>query len=291
MPDLIIDHLSKSYGRTRALDDISCCIQPGLFGLLGPNGAGKTTLIRIIATLLSPSCGSLRYDTHSWKQPESVRPLIGYLPQKFSLYKTIRVEEALTHIGRLKGIPSKSLAGQVAQAMDRVNLTEWRHKKIQELSGGMVRRVGIAQSLLGNPPIIVIDEPTAGLDPEERIRFRQVLRSLEQDSIVIISTHIVEDIDSICTHTAMLDRGHLVFCGTIADARLLADGKVFTARVAEEEYTRLLQTETVVFSERQEGGYAVRLVTETPPPGATPVSPTLEDSYMATVGHRNEKAG
>lgn len=289
MSELIIDHLSKSYGHTQALRDVSCCIQPGLFGLLGPNGAGKTTLIRIIASLLSPSSGSLRYGDRSWKHPESIRPLIGYLPQKFSLYKTVRVEEALTHIGRMKGIAKDALPREVEKTMERVNLTALRRKKIQELSGGMVRRVGIAQSILGNPPIIVIDEPTAGLDPEERIRFRQVLRSLEQNSIVLISTHIVEDIDSICTHTAILDKGQLTFCGSIADARQLAVGRVFEAVVSEEDYSQMLQTEKVVFSERKDTGYQVRLVTDIPPEGAVAVSPTLEDSYMAQVGHHDEK--
>lgn len=290
MAELIIDHLSKSYGHTQALRDVTLHIKPGLFGLLGPNGAGKTTLIRIIATLLSPTQGTLSYEGRSWKKPETVRPLIGYLPQKFSLYKTIRVEEALTHIGRLKGIPGDTLPKQVEETLERLNLTKQRRQKIQELSGGMIRRVGIAQSILGNPPIIVIDEPTAGLDPEERIRFRQVLRSLEQSSIVLISTHIVEDIDSICTHTAMLDKGHMVFCGTIAHAKDMAEGKVFEATVCEADYARMLQTETVVFSERQENGYKIRLVTDAPPPGAERVAPTLEDSYMAQVGHHNESA-
>lgn len=280
---LHIQGLVKNYGKFCALKHLDLKIEPGMFGLLGPNGAGKTTLMRIVTTLIPASQGKIKYDDLDWKDTQQVRQIIGYLPQKFSLYKHIRVQEALLHIATLKGVTDKEET--VHSILEKVNLLEQKNKKIGELSGGMVRRVGIAQAMIGKPKIIVVDEPTAGLDPEERIRFRKLLRGLGKDSIVIISTHIVEDIESTCNQVAVLKQGNLIASGTIDDIAHAAKGKVWEIFVSQEQFYDQADQWEVISSHKIENGFQMRVISESQPPHGREVTPTLEDGYLYLMKH------
>lgn len=284
METLILSGVSKNYGKHIALQDVSLEIEFGMFGLLGPNGAGKTTLMRILTTLISASSGEIRFGNLNWNEPHKIRNLIGYLPQKFSLYKQIKVREALQHIAKLKGIQSDN-DKVVDSVIEKVNLSDQRDKKIGKLSGGMVRRLGIAQAILGDPKIIVVDEPTAGLDPEERIRFRKLLRQLGRETIVIISTHIVEDIEATCDKAAILHKGQLIKNGDIHTLGKLAQGKVWEVSVSEDDFHTVYEKCNIISSHRKDNIYRLRILSEEPPMNAglfspSLVTPTLEDAYL-----------
>lgn len=284
METLILSGVSKNYGKHIALQDVSLEIEFGMFGLLGPNGAGKTTLMRILTTLISASSGEIRFGNLNWNEPHKIRNIIGYLPQKFSLYKQIKVREALQHIAKLKGIQSDN-DKVVDSVIEKVNLSDQRDKKIGKLSGGMVRRLGIAQAILGDPKIIVVDEPTAGLDPEERIRFRKLLRQLGRETIVIISTHIVEDIEATCDKAAILHKGQLIKNGDIHTLGKLAQGKVWEVSVSEDDFHTVYEKCNVISSHRTDNIYRLRILSEEPPMNASLfspslVTPTLEDAYL-----------
>lgn len=281
---LILSGVSKNYGKHIALQNVSLEIEFGMFGLLGPNGAGKTTLMRILTTLLSASSGEIRFGNLNWNEPHKIRNIIGYLPQKFSLYKQIKVREALQHIAKLKGIQSNNDKA-VDSVIEKVNLSDQRDKKIGKLSGGMVRRLGIAQAILGDPKIIVVDEPTAGLDPEERIRFRRLLRQLGRETIVIISTHIVEDIEATCDKAAILHKGQLIKSGDIHTLGKIAQGKVWEVSVSEDDFHSMYEKCNVISSHRTDNIYRLRILSEEPPMNAglfspSLVTPSLEDAYL-----------
>lgn len=282
MHSLKINQLTKNYGKNTALDEVTLEIEPGTFGLLGPNGAGKTTFMRILTTLIPPTSGEISFGERKWTDPQEVRKLIGYLPQRFSLYKNITVREVLQHIAILKGVE-----GDIRQVVDvlieKVNLTEHCNKKMGKLSGGMVRRVGIAQAILGDPKIIVVDEPTAGLDPEERIRFRKLLRQLSRELIVIISTHIVEDIEATCDNGAILYKGHLIEQGNIGKLGELARGKVWTMMVTQNEFYDLSERWNVISCQRVNNQYLLRILADQPPFRAVLAEPTLEDGYLLAM--------
>ncbi len=288
MSELIIRNLNKSYNKLKALSDINLDIKPGMFGLLGPNGAGKTTLMRTITTLLEIEQGTIGFGDLSWKNANSVRELIGYLPQKFSLYKHIKVEEALNHIAVLKGIKVDKKK-QVEDVLERFNLIEERSKKISQLSGGMLRRVGIAQAILGNPKIVVVDEPTAGLDPEERIRFRNALTAIKKDTIVIISTHIVEDIEATCDQVGVLNKGKLLYNGDISSMRNRAKGKVYEITVKRDEVYEVEKEVTVVSKKNVDDNIKLRFISDGYNSQWIEVEPSLEDSYLYLVGNDYEK--
>ncbi len=288
MSELIIRNLNKSYNKLKALSDINLDIKPGMFGLLGPNGAGKTTLMRTITTLLEIEQGTIGFGDLSWENANSVRELIGYLPQKFSLYKHIKVEEALNHIAVLKGIKVDKKK-QVEDVLERFNLIEERSKKISQLSGGMLRRVGIAQAILGNPKIVVVDEPTAGLDPEERIRFRNALTAIKKDTIVIISTHIVEDIEATCDQVGVLNKGKLLYNGDISSMRNRAKGKVYEITVKRDEVYEVEKEVTVVSKKNVDDNIKLRFISDEYNSQWIEVEPSLEDSYLYLVGNDYEK--
>ncbi|ASS76532.1 hypothetical protein CIG75_17245 [Tumebacillus algifaecis] len=277
--ELKLEQVSKNFGKVRALEDISITIPTGMFGLLGPNGAGKTTLMRILTTLLPKSGGQISFGEVDWSKTQEVRGLIGYLPQNFSLYKQMKVHEVLDHLAVLKGL-QKNRAQIIEQVLQQVNLYDQKDKKIGQLSGGMVRRVGIAQAILGDPPILIVDEPTAGLDPEERIRFRKLLRQLGEHSIVIISTHIVEDIEATCDRAAILHQGKLIAHGYIGELGELAEGNVWHLEVTQDEYYQVADSLHVISSHRVGDRYQVRFLANIPPIGAVPVSPSLEEGYL-----------
>ena len=213
---IIIKNLSKHYGAKQALNNITLTIETGMFGLLGRNGAGKTTLMRLLATTLNKSSGDINICGFDIDKVKEIRTLVGYLPQDFSMYPRMTVYEAMDYLGVLSNIPSKARREKIPELLKRVNLNDCQKIKIKALSGGMKRRLGIAQSILHDPKVLIVDEPTAGLDPEERVRFREMLCEIADNRIVILSTHIVEDIEKTCEKIAVLDSGELIFNGLLS---------------------------------------------------------------------------
>jgi ABC-type multidrug transport system ATPase subunit len=212
-----IDHLTRKFGRTQAVAGVNLQVGPGVFGLLGPNGAGKTSLLRMMATVLQPSSGSLRLlgrDPHNYSQRREIRRRLGYLPQNLGYYPGFTVVEFVEYFALLKEMPPARIPAAVADAVERVALGEEARSKLRTLSGGMLRRVGIAQAIVNDPELLLLDEPTAGLDPEQRVQFRAVLRELGETSTVVVSTHLVEDVGAACTEVALIDRGNIAFRGT-----------------------------------------------------------------------------
>lgn len=282
-----IEGLSKSYGRVTALRNLSLCVDNGMFGLLGPNGAGKTTLMRIIATLLRPTHGQVRvggYDVV--RQPGQVRRMLGYLPQEFGFWRRLNAWEVLDYIAVLKGISSvRDRRKEISRVLEVVRLTDHARQRVGGFSGGMKQRLGVAQALLANPRVLVVDEPTAGLDPEERIRFRNFLSDLSGDRVVVLSTHIVADVESTCSSMALLRRGEVVFVGTPDHLRRQAVGRVWELELPEADYQRL-QRDLKVISSRRTGKDVVArvLADQRPGAGALPAEPDLQDAYVAAMG-------
>jgi ABC-2 type transport system ATP-binding protein len=215
--EIIIENLSKNFGNIQALKNVSIHIEKGIFGLIGRNGAGKTTLMRIIATLLNKSVGNVTVCGIPVENAKEIRKLIGYLPQDFSVYPNMRVYEAMDYLGVLSGLNKSVRTKRTNELLQEVNLSNSKKLKVKALSGGMKRRLGIAQALLNDPQVLIVDEPTAGLDPEERVRFRNLLRDVAGDRIVLLSTHIVEDIEKTCEKIAVLNKGELFYNGTLKD--------------------------------------------------------------------------
>lgn len=289
MKNIEINHLSKRYKNgVIALDDISFTVGSGVFGLLGHNGAGKTTLMKALVTVLEPSAGTIRicgYDTK--KQGEQVRRNIGYLPQELTMYPALSVFDFVNYMAELKGVYDKKAVNEV---LEQVEMLEFSKRKIGQLSGGMKRRVGIAQALVGNPKILIVDEPTAGLDPEERVRFRGVLSRFAKDGkTVLLSTHIVEDVHQICDELAVLRKGHLFYTGTSAELMKRVEGKVKVLRLEQEEQLIELQKQAVVLSTTYENhGLLARIMDEdTIFTNLPPVSETLEDAYVYCMGGKS----
>lgn len=279
--DIIIKNLSKNYGGKRALNQVNLTITPGMFGLLGPNGAGKTTLMKILATLIPKSAGDVSICGLDISKGKDIRPMIGYLPQDFSMYGSMGAGEALDYLGVLSGIPRKERQERIASLLAQVNLEGEVRTKVRSMSGGMRRRLGIAQALLHDPKVLIVDEPTAGLDPEERIRFRNLLCETASSRIVILSTHIVGDIEATCENIGVLNEGELIFKGTVAELLKEAEGKMYTAEVSRMEIDRIKES-YVVTSMVMQGSHAqIRFLAENPPfESARPSEVNVEDAYM-----------
>lgn len=288
-----IKNLSKQYpGGKFALRDVNLQIKSGMFGLLGPNGAGKTTLMRILVTLLKPTAGEVSIDGMDiYKNRKQIRKLIGYLPQEFSNFPKLAVWEFLDYTASLGGIRKKSeRLSKVDELLEMVGLFDFRDRLTSKLSGGMKRRLGIAQTLICDPQIIIVDEPTVGLDPEERLRFRNLMADLSRhDVIIILSTHIVGDISSTCTDMALLNQGKIVFNGHPAELVDSAKGKVWKVTTLHQDLDKLKEKYPVISAVPAEGGYELRLVADELDDGnVTAVDPNLEDSYiyfMQSVGY------
>lgn len=249
---LTLSHISKNYGKFCAVKDISLEMENGLYGMLAPNGAGKTTLIKMIATLLFPTEGEITYDgMNILKMGESYRDLLGYLPQQFGYYKNQSPKKYLQYLAALKGLPKEGLKEKIEALLQLVGLREVADKKMKKFSGGMIQRVGIAQALLNDPKILILDEPTAGLDPKERARFRNLISSLSRDRIVILSTHIVSDIESIANQVIMLKDKQLYQMDTVANICSELDGKVFECSIQEKEFP-LMEEQYLILGVRQE---------------------------------------
>jgi ABC-2 type transport system ATP-binding protein len=281
--------LIKIYpGPVTALAGIDLDVPPGMFGLLGPNGAGKTTLMRILAGLLEPTSGSVTLDGEDVvADPRRVRRRLGYLPQEFGFYPHLSGEAMLVYLLRLKGVEApgglERLAGEL---LERVNLGAAARRKLKGYSGGMRQRLGIAQAIAGDPRILIVDEPTAGLDPEERMRFYRLLAELAADRIVLLSTHIVEDVAVLCPRFAIIREGRLVAETSPSAARAAIEGRIFEGRVGSGDLESLRRERQVIQAVLVEGENRVRVhVAEgEPPAGFRPVAATLEDAYLLRMG-------
>ncbi len=229
--EIKIEHLNKRCGNKNILKDICLNIPVGMYGLLGENGAGKTTLMRILATVSEPTAGMVQINGVDIKNKKKIRQIIGYLPQEFSVYPDMSVYSALDYLGILAELPQKIRKERINQLLKQVNLEQEKDKRFKNLSGGMKRRFGIAQALLNNPEILIIDEPTAGLDPEERLRFYNLLSELAMERIIILSTHIASDIEATCSKAAVICRGNVIFQGDISELIKLGENKVYTATI------------------------------------------------------------
>ncbi len=284
---LTIDGVSKTYPNgVQALKWVSLEIHTGMFGLLGPNGAGKSTLMRTIATLQAPDEGSINFVGFDvMKDQEEIRNLLGYLPQEFGLYPRVSVEAMLSHLAVLKGIVNKNLRKELVGALlNRVNLWEMRRKAVGTLSGGMKQRLGIAQALIGNPSLIIVDEPTAGLDPAERNRFLNLLSEIGENTVVILSTHIVEDVEELCTDMAIINRGRVIMQGNPLESIDNIEGRIWRKRITKDELP-VFRTKYKVISEKLISGQPeIRVLEDIPPRDSfESVVPDLADVYFSII--------
>ena len=287
---LQIENVSKCYTPgIFSLQNINLTLRPGVIGLLGPNGAGKSTLMRILSTISQPTSGRVLWnDVNINQDPNKLRTVLGYLPQDFGVYPNLNAIEFLSYLAALKGLDAKRAQKRIEELLVLVNLTEVRKRALGAYSGGMRQRVGIAQALLNDPQLLIVDEPTVGLDPEERVRFRNLLSDLSGERIVLLSTHIVSDVEAIATDIAIMNRGQLLVHQT--PERLLAnvEGKVWEVVVPSDEVSSVRQRYQVSSTTRRSDGVHVRVVTEIPPAlgKAHHVIPTLEDAYFHIIADR-----
>lgn len=281
--ELSIEHISKQFKDFTAVDDVSLHITPGVWGLLGANGAGKTTLMRMIAGIMTPSSGEILYDKipiHELK--ESYRDVFGYLPQEFGFYPEFTVKDYLEYVAVLKGLTAKDSKRRIHELLEQLTLSPVKNKKIIKLSGGMKRRVGIAQALLNEPEILILDEPTSGLDPGERVRFRNLLSEFAHDRIVLISTHIVSDVEYIATQNAVMKNGKLLAKGTTEELVKMVDQKVWTARIPINRLTEYEKRLPIVNIRNEDSGQiSIRYLSDAPcTEDSRPAAPHLEDLYL-----------
>lgn len=279
---IVIQNVDKFYGRKQALKDVSLTINQGMFGLLGRNGAGKTTLMKTLATLHCKRNGSITVCGIPVENAKEIRRITGYLPQDFSMYPSMTVMESLDYLGVLSGMDNNLRKERCSLLLKRVNLTEHKNKKVGALSGGMKRRLGIAQALLHDPKVLIVDEPTAGLDPEERIRFRNLLCEVAEERIVILSTHIVGDIEATCEDIAIMNDGEILWQGTVSDLIHSAEGKVFTVQAPKQELSHIRKNYIVTGMLTQNEYTTVRLISNNIPDleGVVTAYPNVEDAYM-----------
>ena len=291
MNTLKINNLTKTYPNgVKALNGINLEITNGMFGLLGPNGAGKSSLMRTLATLQEADSGTATLDgIDILKQPEELRKVLGYLPQEFGVYPGITAEQLLDHMAILKGIiNSKERKQLVDYLLDKVNLYEKRKKNVKSFSGGMKQRVGIAQALIGNPKLIIVDEPTAGLDPGERNRFYNLLSEVGKQVIVILSTHIVDDVRELCTKMAVMNLGQIVYHGTPQNALNELEGKVFRKIVSREELEGHAKQYSIISNKMVGGQPLIHVFSESNPGnGFEPIYPSLEDVFFSKINISN----
>lgn len=287
---LDIKGLSKTYSNgVQAIKNVSLTLNEGMFGLLGPNGAGKSSLMRTIATLQEADEGSIHLDSIDvLKQKTAVRQLLGYLPQEFGVYPKISAELMLNHIAQLKGISSKTERKEmVGYLLNKVNLYKDKKKSLGTYSGGMKQRFGIAQALMGNPQLIIVDEPTAGLDPAERNRFYNLLSEIGENTIVILSTHIVEDISTLCSNFAIICQGEVLFTGTPDDAIRQLEGKIFAKTISKTDILRYREKYKVVSTQLKSGKLSIRILSESnPTEDFMAVTPDLEDVYFTRISSK-----
>ena len=278
---IVIRNLNKFYGKKQALHDVNLRIEKGMFGLLGRNGAGKTTLMKTLATLLQKKSGEITVYGIPIENEKEIRKIIGYLPQEFSMYPTMNVYEAMDYLAILSGLGKQERKARIEMLLEQVHLADSKNKKVKALSGGMKRRLGIAQALLNNPEVLIVDEPTAGLDPEERIRFRNLLSEIAEERIVILSTHIVGDIEATCENIAILDEGKVLYSGTVDSLLKEAEGKVFIRTVNNrQELSKLKKAFFITEMHTQGKQIYIRYVAENADDNSVSCEPNIEDAYM-----------
>ncbi len=291
--NLEIKNLSKTYDNgVEAMKDVNLSIGKGMFGLLGPNGAGKSTLMRTIATLQDADSGTVHFgDIDVAKNPDALRRTLGYLPQEFGVYPSVTAEEVLNHIADLKGIANKKERKEVVEALlEKINLYDVRKKKLGTYSGGMKQRFGIGQALLGDPQLIIADEPTAGLDPIERNRFYNLLSEIGENIVVILSTHIVEDVSTLCNDMAIIGDGEVLLTGSPEEIEASLEGKLWELQIEKSELASYESEFNVISSRFHMGKLIITVVAdESPSEKFTPKAPTLEDAYFNVLF--NQKQG
>ncbi len=290
--ELKMEHLSKRFKDKRAVDDVSLTLTKGVWGLLGANGAGKTTLMRMIADITTPTGGAVFYDGKDiHKMGEAYRELFGYLPQDFGYSRDFTVKDYLEYVAALKAVPVRETTKKIDHLLENLTLSDVKEKKIAKLSGGMKRRVGIAQAMLNDPRILVMDEPTAGLDPGERVRFRNFISEFSQDRIVLISTHIVSDIEYIATRNAIMKAGRITAVGTTEELVKKMEGKVWTCTVPARELASYeMRLRIINRRSEDDGQVSIRYLSETPDiSGAAAAQPRLEDLYLWYFPQENLK--
>ena len=283
---LTIENIGKTYrGGKLALRDFSLEVGPGILGLLGPNGAGKSTLMRILATITLPTTGRAIWDgADIARSPDGLRSVLGYLPQDFGVYANLNAVEFLEYIAAAKGLDGRAARRRIDELLDVVNLVDAKSRPLGQYSGGMKQRVGIAQALLNDPQLLIVDEPTAGLDPEERLRFRNLLSELGGDRIVILSTHIVSDVETCATSIALISQGRLVIHDAPEALLRSVDGRVWEWVIPSAELPAVRQRHPTSSAIHRSDGVHVRLVADASPgAGAAPAPPTLEDAYLHWV--------
>lgn len=290
---LKITNLNKEYkGGKKALSNFSLELENGILGLLGPNGAGKSTLMRILATITLPSSGQITWNgTDIVKNPNALRKVLGYLPQDFGVYPQLTAYEFLEYMAAVKGLKGSALKTRIHSLLEEVNLLHVRNKAISSFSGGMRQRIGIAQVLLNDPQLIIMDEPTVGLDPEERVRFRNLLSHLSGDRIIILSSHIVSDIETLASNIAIVNNGVLLKHDYPYEILQMAEGKVYEADVKQEELESFSKVYRVIHAMRQKTGWKVRFINDS----FLPAHPTqeqtkasLEDVYLSLVSENSK---
>jgi ABC-2 type transport system ATP-binding protein len=295
---LVVENLSKEYRggaqRVRALSNVEFSLGPGVLGLLGPNGAGKSTLMRILATITQPTAGRVLWnDADIAREPDAVREVLGYLPQDFGVYPHLNAIEFLEYLAAVKGVSAGAARTRIRQLLELVNLTGAAKRPLGGYSGGMRQRIGIAQALLNDPQLLIVDEPTAGLDPEERVRFRNLLSELSGERIVILSTHIVSDIEAVATSIAIMEQGHLLAHDSPEVLLGSVSGKIWEVVIPSSELTAVRQKYLVSSTAHRSDGIHARVVADVAPDKALrPMDPSLEDAYLfALASHRISDGG
>ncbi len=279
---LVIENVSKQYGRGPwALRDFTLQLGTGVLGLLGPNGAGKTTLMSILATITRASQGRVLWNgADVAADPDALRAVLGYLPQDFGVYANLNAVEFLEYLAAVKGLDAATSRRRIDELLNLVNLADVRKRPLGGYSGGMKQRVGIAQALLNDPQLLIVDEPTAGLDPEERVRFRNLLSELSGERIVILSTHIVSDVEATATDIALIAQGKLVEHASPEELLQKVEGRVWEWVLPSAELNAARQSYLISNTTRRSDGVHARVLAETPPKGAQPIAPNLEDAYL-----------
>lgn len=282
---LQINSITKTYNRNfEALKDFNLTLDSGILGLLGPNGAGKSTLMKIIATILKPSSGTVHLNGEDiQKNPDAIRNVLGYLPQNFGVYPNLTAQEYLSYLAALKGLDAKSSKARIDELLNLVNLPDVGNKRLSEFSGGMKQRVGIAQALLNDPQIIIVDEPTVGLDPEERARFAHLITEISENKIIILSTHIVSDIEATATKIAIIKNGINIVHDTSENILKEVQGKVYKIIIPSSEFQSIKSKYKITKSQRRPDGIHITILTDDPPIDARSLEPSLEEAYLYFV--------